>query len=104
MLSFLWWFVAGPAAGWLFGRLMRSTHSAWMDALAGLIGAIFAGTVATLTGIVDSTAPLEAILVAAAGALIVTFILHKSLRGKAQIEARPGSGRSYTSYKSRLGK
>lgn len=104
MLNFLWWFVAGPLAGWLLGRLMRSAHNPWLDALAGLIGAILAGTLCALTGLAASFSPIEAILIGAAGALVVTFGFQKALGGTAAAAQKQSGTRSYTSYKSRIGK
>jgi uncharacterized membrane protein YeaQ/YmgE (transglycosylase-associated protein family) len=104
MLNFLWWFAAGPLVGWGLGRLMRSGHNPWLDALAGLVGAILAGTVCALTGLADSTAPLEALVIAVAGALVVTFCFHKAVGGKIAASAKRSGSRSYTSYKSRMGK
>jgi uncharacterized membrane protein YeaQ/YmgE (transglycosylase-associated protein family) len=104
MLYFLWWFVAGPIVGWLLGRLMRAAHNPWLDALVGLIGAIVAGTLCTFTGVATSVSPLEAILIGAGGALVVTFAFQKIIGEKVSPTSKPSSGRSYTSYKSRMGK
>jgi ammonia channel protein AmtB len=70
----------------------------------GLIGAILAGTLCAVVGFADSISPLEAILIGAAGAVAVTFGFQKVLGNKLSAAPRQTSGRSYTSYKSRMGK
>lgn len=105
MLNFLWWFVAGPIVGWLAGRLMRSGHNGWLDALSGLVGAILAGTLCEFLGLAVNYTWEESALTGAAGALVVTFIIRKVIAGKSDALPQRASNRSsYTSYKSRMGK
>jgi uncharacterized membrane protein YeaQ/YmgE (transglycosylase-associated protein family) len=105
MFNFLWWFVAGPIVGWLAGRLMRSGHNGWMDALSGLVGATLAGTLCEFAGFAVNYTWVESVLTGSAGALVVTFIFRKVIAGKTESLPRQASTRSsYTSYKSRMGK
>jgi uncharacterized membrane protein YeaQ/YmgE (transglycosylase-associated protein family) len=104
LLNFLWWFVVGPAVGWLAGKLMRSTGSAGLDALAGLVGAILAGAVCVLIGFDLSNSALGACITGAAGALAVTFIYKRVAAKEAGAAPRKTNARSYTSYKSRMDK
>ena len=104
MLNFLWWFTVGPVVGWLAGRLMRTRQAWWLDAIAGLVGAILAGTACELLGMDFSTTEIGAGLVGAAGALLVTLVVRKTTGEKFAPEAKQSSARSFTSYKSRIGK
>ncbi len=105
MLNFLWWFLVGPLVGWVAGRLMRTRQAWWLDAIAGLVGAILAGTACELLGLDFSSTEIGAVLVAAAGALIVTFVFRKVAGEKlATLPKRSSTRSSYTSYKSRIGK
>ena len=104
MLNFLWWFVVGPLVGWLAGKLMRAGGSPWLDAAAGLVGAIVIGTACDLLGFIVSSSGLDAALSGAAGALVVTFVFRKVIAKDSEALPNPSSRKSYTSYKSRLGK
>lgn len=104
MLNFLWWFLAGPIAGWLTGRLMRSRHNGWLDAVAGLVGAILLGTLCGFLGIDATTTKLGSALTGAAGAMVVAFVVGKTISRRQDAQPRAASSRSYTSYKSRIGK
>ena len=105
MLFFLWWFVVGPVVGWVVGRLMRSGHNGWLDALAGLIGAILIGTICDLVGFSSASTPVDAMISGVGGALIVSFLFGKLVPGKSvALPGRPSARSSYTSYKSRMGK
>lgn len=105
MLNFLWWFVIGPIAGWLVGVLMKTRHIGWLNAAAGLVGAVLAGVGVEILGFEPSRTDLGAALTGAAGAVSVTFIFARVIAQKSA-SARPSSSRSrsYTSYKSRMGK
>jgi len=104
LLNFLWWFVVGPAAGWLAGKLMRSTGGAGLDALAGLVGAILAGALGVFIGFDFSNSALGACLTAAVGALAVLLIYKRVAAKEAGAAPRKANSRSYTSYKSRMDK
>jgi uncharacterized membrane protein YeaQ/YmgE (transglycosylase-associated protein family) len=105
MLNFLWWFVAGPIAGWLTGRLMRSPGLGLMDALAGILGGTVFGIAGEMVGLNTSGTELNAAIAAAIGAIIVTIVFRKSI-GKKLGDAAPkqAATRSYTSYKDRMRK
>ena len=105
MFNFLWWFVAGPIAGWLTGRLMRSPGMGLMDALAGTIGGLVFGIVGEMVGLNTSDTGLAAAIAATLGAIVVTFIFRKSIGKKiGGSEPRQAGTRSYTSYKDRMRK
>ena len=104
MLNFLLWFVVGPLVGWLAGRLMRAGGSAWLDAAAGLVGAIVVGTACDLVGFTVSDSLVGSALSGAAGALAVTWVFRKLIAKESDALAKPSSRKSYTSYKSRMGK
>jgi uncharacterized membrane protein YeaQ/YmgE (transglycosylase-associated protein family) len=103
MFNFVWWFVAGPIAGFLTGRLMRAPHG-WIDALTGLLGAILVGTVMTLAGLNPTYTEIESVLIAAAGGALVAYVFRKVSAPKRDPALPKGGSRSYTSYKSRMGK
>jgi uncharacterized membrane protein YeaQ/YmgE (transglycosylase-associated protein family) len=106
MLNYLWWFIGGPIAGWLTGRLMRSPGWGGLDLLAGLVGGIVGGTLYEIAGFNPAYTPLSAAIVGAAGGIVVTFIFRKIAGRRPDASApKQSSGRgSYTSYKSRMGK
>jgi uncharacterized membrane protein YeaQ/YmgE (transglycosylase-associated protein family) len=105
MFNFVWWFAVGPIVGWLVGRLMRSRHNGWLDALAGLVGAILVGTFCEFAGFSATYTQIDACLTGGAGALVVSFIFSKLLATKTAAIPRTSTSRSsYTSYKSRMGK
>jgi len=105
MLNFLLWFVVGPVVGWLAGRVMRTNHNGWLDALAGLVGAILVGTGCELFGLDFSSTPIGAAVTAAAAAVVVTILFRVTAGDKLASATKPGNRRSsYTSYKSRMGK
>jgi uncharacterized membrane protein YeaQ/YmgE (transglycosylase-associated protein family) len=105
MLNFLWWFVVGPLVGFLAGKLMKTSHSGWLNAVAGLFGAILGGTLCEFAGFAATYTWVEACLSGGAGALLVAIIFGKLLGNKTASAPRQSSSRStYTSYKSRMGK
>lgn len=104
MFNFLWSFVVGPIAGWLTGRLMRSRGIGWLDIIAGLVGALIVSTVFALFGSEFSTTEFGTVLISAAGAAAVTYLFHKVAAKNPDGLPKAGSGRSYTSYKSRMSK
>jgi len=105
MLNFLWWFLVGPIVGWIVGRLLRSSHNGWIDALVGLVGAILVGTAVEFAGFSPTYTAVDACISGGAGALIVTFFVGKVIAKKSVALPKPSSSRSsYTSYKSRIGK
>jgi uncharacterized membrane protein YeaQ/YmgE (transglycosylase-associated protein family) len=105
-LSFLWWFVAGPIAGWLTGRLMRSPGLGLMDALAGTVGGLVFGVAGEMLGLNTSDTGLAAVIAAAIGAIVVTFAFRKSVGKRMEDVSAPkhAGARSYTSYKDRMRK
>ena len=103
MTNFLWWFAVGPLAGWLTGRLMRTEGWGWIDALSGLVGGIAGGIVLDALGIVESHNLTGTLLAAAGSAAVFTFVFCKLAADRLRPSAR-SSARSYTSYKSRMGK
>jgi uncharacterized membrane protein YeaQ/YmgE (transglycosylase-associated protein family) len=104
MLSFLWWFVVGPAVGWLTGKLMRIPGNGLLPAVSGLVGAFLVGTVCDLLDFELSASGPGAILIGIVGALVVTIIFCKVVKKDAQGTPRLAGTRSYTSYKSRMRK
>jgi uncharacterized membrane protein YeaQ/YmgE (transglycosylase-associated protein family) len=104
MLNFLLWFVVGPLVGWLAGKLMRTGGNPWLDAAAGLVGAIVVGTACDLVGFTVSNTLVGSALSGAAGALAVTVVFRKLIAKESDVLAKPSSRKSYTSYKSRMGK
>jgi uncharacterized membrane protein YeaQ/YmgE (transglycosylase-associated protein family) len=104
MLSFLWWFVVGPAVGWLTGKLMRISGNGLLPAISGLVGAFLVGTVCDLLDLEISSSGPGSILIGIVGALLVTVIFCKVVKKDAQGTPRLANTRSYTSYKSRMRK
>jgi uncharacterized membrane protein YeaQ/YmgE (transglycosylase-associated protein family) len=103
MFNFIWWFLSGPVAGLITGRLMRAPHW-WIDPIAGLLGAILIGTLFTLAGLNPAYTEIDAVLVGAAGGALVTFAFRKISAPKRDAALTKAGSRSYTSYKSRMGK
>jgi uncharacterized membrane protein YeaQ/YmgE (transglycosylase-associated protein family) len=105
MLNFVWWFAVGPLIGWLSGKLMRSGHNGWLDALAGMVGAVVFGILCEMVGFNVTNTSLDAAVAGAAGAMVVTFIFAKAIASKSDgLPRQSGTRSSYTSYKSRMGK
>jgi uncharacterized membrane protein YeaQ/YmgE (transglycosylase-associated protein family) len=105
VLNFVWWFLVGPIAGWLVGKVMKTSHIGWLNAAAGLVGAVLAGVLTELLGFDPSRTGLGAALTGAAGAITVTFIFAKVIAPKSTpAQSSSSKSRSYTSYKSRMGK
>jgi len=104
MLNFLWWFVVGPAVGWLTAKLMRTTASGLLAAISGLVGAFLVGTVCDLLDFELSSSIPGSMLIGMVGAFIATFIFCKVIAKDSQAPSRPANARSYTSYKSRMRK
>ncbi len=105
MLNFLWWFVVGPAVGWLTGKVMRTPASGLMAAISGLVGAFLVGTVCDLLDFEFSGSIPGSMLIGMVGAFLSTFVFCKVIARDTHAPSRPATGRSsYTSYKSRMRK
>jgi uncharacterized membrane protein YeaQ/YmgE (transglycosylase-associated protein family) len=104
MLSFLWWFIVGPAVGWLTGKMMRVPGNGLLAAVSGLVGAFLVGTVCDLLDFELSGSVAGSVLIGIVGALIVTIIFCKVVAKDAKGTPRMAATRSYTSYKSRMGR
>lgn len=105
MLNFLWWFVVGPAVGWLTAKVMRTSASGLLAAISGLIGAFLVGTVCDLLDFELSSSIPGSVLIGMVGALISTIIFCKAIAKDSEAPSRPAGARSsYTSYKSRMRK
>lgn len=104
MFNFLWSFVVGPVAGWLTGRLMRSKGIGWLDIIAGLVGALIVTTIFALLGSDFSSTEIGTALISAVGAVVVTFLFRKVAAKNPDALPKGASTRSFTSYKSRMGK
>jgi uncharacterized membrane protein YeaQ/YmgE (transglycosylase-associated protein family) len=104
MLDILWWLVIGPFAGWLTGRLLRTSTSAWMDAFAGVLGAAVAGTLSNLLGFTMVLGIIALLVFPTVGAIGLTVIYHKVTPRDPAGPRAAARNRSYTSYRSRMGK
>ena len=104
MLDILWWLVIGPFAGWLTGRLLRTSTSAWMDAFAGVLGAAVAGTLSNLLGFTMVLGIIALLVFPTVGAIGLTVIYHKVTPREPAGRRTAARNRSYTSYRSRMGK
>jgi uncharacterized membrane protein YeaQ/YmgE (transglycosylase-associated protein family) len=74
-MRFLWWIVVGLIAGWVTGRIMRSSGHGWfVDTLIGIAGAIVGGGLMRLIGFQGRGGFVYTVLVAIAGAVILTWL------------------------------
>lgn len=83
--GFIWWIIVGLIAGFLTGKLMKgSGFGAIMDIVVGIIGALIGGFIMShLFGAASSGGFIYSILVALAGAVILTFLLRLITGNKA---------------------
>jgi len=78
------WIIIGLVAGWLTGKIMGGpAKGALMDIIVGLIGAFVGGFLARLLGISPEGGYIYTILIATAGAVILTWIVRKLAGPKA---------------------
>jgi uncharacterized membrane protein YeaQ/YmgE (transglycosylase-associated protein family) len=72
----LWWIIVGLIAGWATGKLMKgSGYGTFMDIVVGIVGAIVGGFIMRALGFVDQGGMIYTILVAIAGAVLLTVLI-----------------------------
>jgi uncharacterized membrane protein YeaQ/YmgE (transglycosylase-associated protein family) len=82
-MHFVWWIIVGLIAGWLTGKIMRgSGYGALMDIVIGIAGAIVGGFIMRALGFSGQGGTIYTILVAIAGACLLTWIFRLVTRGK----------------------
>ncbi|MGB8131908.1 MAG: GlsB/YeaQ/YmgE family stress response membrane protein [Candidatus Angelobacter sp.] len=82
-MHFVWWIIVGLIAGWLTGKIMRgSGYGALMDIVIGIAGAIVGGFIMRALGFSGQGGTIYTILVAIAGACLLTWIFRLITRGK----------------------
>jgi uncharacterized membrane protein YeaQ/YmgE (transglycosylase-associated protein family) len=70
------WIVVGLIAGWATGKLMRGAgYGVIMDIVVGIVGALFGGFIMRALGFAGQGGMIYTILVAIAGAVILTWII-----------------------------
>ena len=70
------WIVVGLIAGWATGKLMQgSGYGVIMDLVVGMVGAVFGGFIMRSLGFSGQGGMIYTILVAIAGAVILTWII-----------------------------
>jgi uncharacterized membrane protein YeaQ/YmgE (transglycosylase-associated protein family) len=79
----LWWIIIGSLAGWVTGKMMKSSAFGWVrDISIGIAGAMFGGFVMRGLGFSAQGGSFFAILVATIGAMLLTFIVRVFLGRK----------------------
>jgi uncharacterized membrane protein YeaQ/YmgE (transglycosylase-associated protein family) len=74
-MHILWWAVIGLIAGWATGQIMKgSGYGVWMDIVLGMAGSLNGGFLMRSMGYARHGGLLYSILVAIAGAVILTVI------------------------------
>lgn len=85
-VNWIWIIIIGGLAGWIAEKVMRTDHGMIMNIIVGIIGSLIGDRVVRLLDIrVGEVLPgwfLSNLLVSAAGAIILLFIL-KAVRGRA---------------------
>ncbi len=72
----LWWIIVGLVAGFITGKLMQgSGFGPIMDIVVGIVGAVAGGFTMRTLGFAGQGGLLYTILVAAAGAVLLTLLL-----------------------------
>jgi uncharacterized membrane protein YeaQ/YmgE (transglycosylase-associated protein family) len=72
----LWSIIVGLIAGWATGKLMKgSGYGTFMDIVVGIVGAIVGGFIMRALGFVDQGGMIYTILVAIAGAVLLTVLI-----------------------------
>ena len=79
----LWWIIVGLIAGWITGKIMRgSGYGALMDIVIGIAGALIGGFIMRALGFSGQGGTIYTIIVAVAGACLLTWIVRLLTRGK----------------------
>jgi uncharacterized membrane protein YeaQ/YmgE (transglycosylase-associated protein family) len=74
-MQFLWWIVVGLIAGWITGKIMRSSGQGWLlDIVIGIAGALVGGFVMRLLGFQGRGGFIYTVLLAIAGAVALTWL------------------------------
>lgn len=82
-MHFVWWIIVGLIAGWITGKIMRgSGYGALMDIVIGIAGAIVGGFIMRALGFSGQGGTIYTILVAIAGACLLTWLFRLMTRGK----------------------
>jgi uncharacterized membrane protein YeaQ/YmgE (transglycosylase-associated protein family) len=82
-MHIVWWIIVGLIAGWITGKIMRgSGYGALMDIVIGIAGAIVGGFIMRALGFSGQGGTIYTILVAIAGACLLTWIFRLITRGK----------------------
>lgn len=74
-MHFLWWIIVGLIAGWATGKIMGgSGYGVIGDIVLGIVGGLFGGWIMRALGFAGQGGTIYTILVAIAGAVILTAI------------------------------
>lgn len=75
-MGFITWLLVGAVAGWLAGFFVKGGgFGIWIDIIVGIVGGFIGGWLAGAFGIQLGNGLLASIVTAAAGAVILLFIL-----------------------------
>jgi uncharacterized membrane protein YeaQ/YmgE (transglycosylase-associated protein family) len=82
-MHLVWWIIVGLIAGWITGKIMRgSGYGALMDIVIGIAGAIVGGFIMRALGFSGQGGTIYTILVAIAGACLLTWLFRLITRGE----------------------
>lgn len=74
-MHLLWWIIVGLIAGWATGKIMSGRgYGPLMDIVLGIVGAVVGGFIMRALGFSDQGGMIYTILVAIAGAVLVTWL------------------------------
>ena len=86
MLGLIWWVIVGLIAGWITGKIMKSSgYGAWMDIILGIVGAIIGGFLMRLVGFEGSGGMIYTIIIAIICAVILTWVVRKVMGNKSAL-------------------
>ena len=94
-MHFLWWIIVGLIAGWATGKIMRgSGYGALADIALGIIGGIVGGWIMRSLGFEGQGGTIYTILVAIAGACLLTFLFRLLTGGRGSSSGSGGLRRA----------